>query len=434
MHPIPTALFSVDNQCQDTPLCFTDLSSVGAPDAITSYIYNFGDVSPFDATPAPCHLYTAPGDYNVTLIVSTNNGCIDDVTTPLTVHPEPEINLSATTICVNQPPTEFTNLSSLLAPDNFQTWTWDFGDGYSSSLENPSHSYLTADDYTVVLTGVTNNNCTETAQITVTVYEKPTASFTSNIVDSCTVACINFESTSSSETASITEWEWIFNNGETASEERPSSCFENLSNTDELTYDITLITSNDLGCYDTITSEDYITVWHNPIADFDANSFEIEMYSPDFEFYNLSTGEDAYDWNFGDTNTSNLENPFHTYSDTGTYDVMLIASTVHNCTDTVSKPFRVKAVTSIYAPNTFTPDGDNVNDIFKVVGYNLVEIELLIFDRWGTLLYTGIGLDAGWDGTYKGEKSQQDAYIWTAKSIDGLGKRKSFTGHITLLR
>ena len=434
MYPVPVASFSVDNECQYTELCFNDLSTIGVPDNIVSYIYNFGDASPFTIDQNPCHLYSADGNYTTNLIVNTNNGCVDDTVISLTVYPVPEIDLSATTICVNEPPTVFTNLSTINNPDNFTNWLWSFGDGSISLDENPTNQYSDAGDYTVQLIGITNHDCTDTAEIVAVVYQKPTALITSNIVDSCSIACINFESISTSDTAQIVAWLWNFNNGYISGEEKPSSCFENLSNTDELTYDIGLIATNSLDCLDTLVSEDYITVWHNPIADFEANKYLTNMYLTEIEFYNESTGEDFYDWHFGDSLFSTDENPIHAYADTGSYVVELVVTTIHGCTDTIAKPLRVDAVTNIYAPNTFTPDDDGTNDVFKVVSYNLVQLELLIFDRWGLLIYKGDGVDTFWNGTYKGKESQQDVYIWQLRAEDGFGKKHTYRGHVSLLR
>lgn len=434
IHPVPQALFSAENECVYDSLCFANLSSLLLPDIITSYIYNFGDASSYSSLSDPCHLYNIPGDYNVTLIVSSNNGCIDDTTISITVYPKPNTDFSATTVCLNQPPTIFTNNSTILTSDNYLQWEWDFGDGYGSSLVNPNHTYSTAGEYTVELIGISNNNCSDTSETIVTVYEVPSTSFTSNIQDSCSIVCIDFESTSSTTVSSIENWEWNFNNGESSTEENPTSCFENQSNTEDVSYDITLITTNNLGCSDSLTNEEYITVWHNPIANYEPSSYLGNMYTNLFEFSNLSIGADSYYWDFNDGNYTTMDNPNHSYSDTGNYNVTLISSTIQGCSDTILKSLRVDAVTSIYAPNTFTPNGDQQNDIFKIEGYNIEEIELLIFDRWGLLLYSGIGLNPQWDGKHKGKDVQQDTYIWKAEIKDGFGRRKSLTGHINLLR
>ena len=91
----------------------------------------------------------------------------------------------------------------------------------------------------------------------------------------------------------------------------------------------------------------------------------------------------------------------------------------------------------MYIPNTFTPNDDNINDVFNVKGLGLkAEGYLLeIFDRWGTLVYSTRDINKGWDGTVKGQKAEDGVYIYSVKVIgnNGVGK-KEFKGHVTLLK
>lgn len=88
----------------------------------------------------------------------------------------------------------------------------------------------------------------------------------------------------------------------------------------------------------------------------------------------------------------------------------------------------------IYVPNTFTPDGGNHNEVFKVEGGNVQSIELMIFNRWGELIYTITSMDDFWDGTYEGVICQDGTYVWKAKVIDLKDKEHTLTGHVNLLR
>lgn len=89
---------------------------------------------------------------------------------------------------------------------------------------------------------------------------------------------------------------------------------------------------------------------------------------------------------------------------------------------------------SIYIPNTFSPNGDGLNDIFKVKAEEILTFEINIFDRWGLLIFTSTDLDISWDGTYKGKLVQQDAYIWKVKYSDYFEKRVELIGHVNILR
>lgn len=89
---------------------------------------------------------------------------------------------------------------------------------------------------------------------------------------------------------------------------------------------------------------------------------------------------------------------------------------------------------SLYVPNAFTPNGDGVNDIFHVQGRDIVEYELLIFNRWGELFFESNNLDTSWDGTYKGKVVQIDVYVWKIRYKDSWGREEMKRGHVSVVR
>ena len=89
---------------------------------------------------------------------------------------------------------------------------------------------------------------------------------------------------------------------------------------------------------------------------------------------------------------------------------------------------------SLFVPNTFSPNGDQVNDVFGVWGSEIKTLRLLIFNRWGELIFTGASLDARWDGTYMGKESQIDTYVWKVDAVELSGKQRSAIGHVNLVR
>ena len=90
--------------------------------------------------------------------------------------------------------------------------------------------------------------------------------------------------------------------------------------------------------------------------------------------------------------------------------------------------------TLLYIPNTFTPDGDEFNNVFKAIGGNITEFEMNIFNRWGELVFTTYDINVGWDGTYNGKMSQDGTYTWTVKYKDLRDQKHELNGHINLLR
>ena len=88
----------------------------------------------------------------------------------------------------------------------------------------------------------------------------------------------------------------------------------------------------------------------------------------------------------------------------------------------------------LHVPNSFTPNGDGINDIFYAYGANIIMFEMMIFDRWGEKLFFTDNLDEGWDGTYKGDLAKTETYVWKIKYKDVLGNPGDLIGTVTLLR
>lgn len=180
-----------------------------------------------------------------------------------------------------------------------------------------------------------------------------------------------------------------------------------------------------------------------PIADFSASTYTANIPNDPIQFTNLSTGANAYYWSFGDGGFTNQTSPIYNYQTVGFYIVSLVATNQYNCRDTIEKD--IKVVTDIQFPNVFTPNAngsnggsynpaDLSNDVFFPYTSGVVEYKLIIFNRWGELIFESHDLNIGWDGYFNGKLCQQDAYVWKAnvKFFDGRVYNK--TGNVTLLR
>ncbi len=129
-------------------------------------------------------------------------------------------------------------------------------------------------------------------------------------------------------------------------------------------------------------------------------------------FQNLTENGNSYEWDLGDGSTSTMTHPNETYSDTGTYDVTLIAMDQYGCLDTITKTIRILDEFYLYIPNSFTPDRNRHNDVFRVSTIGVVEFHIQIFNRWGELVYTSDDKNFEWDGTYEGEPVPDATYVW----------------------
>jgi gliding motility-associated-like protein len=88
-----------------------------------------------------------------------------------------------------------------------------------------------------------------------------------------------------------------------------------------------------------------------------------------------------------------------------------------------------------FIPNTFTPNGDGLNDLFMPAVMGVEDYRFMIFDRWGNLLFDTIDTYQGWDGRFKGNKCQEDVYVWKIAYTNVVnGEEIKVIGHVNLVR
>ena len=154
-------------------------------------------------------------------------------------------------------------------------------------------------------------------------------------------------------------------------------------------------------------------------------------------FINESIGASSYYWDFGDGTTDSIFNPTHIYTEQGQYQVILVACYTSNCCDTTSSLIHVVDPNSLFVPNVFTPNGDGVNDVFRIQLNDLVKIEVDIYNRWGNLLYSWTDVNGGWNGRKEnGSECSDGVYYYVVRFAEtSAGKIYSTqSGHVTLLR
>ncbi|MCF8464350.1 MAG: gliding motility-associated C-terminal domain-containing protein [Flavobacteriales bacterium] len=202
-------------------------------------------------------------------------------------------------------------------------------------------------------------------------------------------------------------------------------------------YDIFLEITTVDGCITDTVLSDFIEVFPLPNANFDLDPEIVNLLDATINFTDLSTSNvTQWDWNFGDGSTSTVQNPTHVYADTGTYTINLVATTIHGCTDEVSRQLIIEPDFMFYVPNAFTPNDNGRNDGFRGYGEGVDwnTYQMSIFDRWGELIYYTENIDEPWDGTYKGAPVELAVYVWKIKLSDVKGTEHKYFGHVTLLR
>lgn len=150
-------------------------------------------------------------------------------------------------------------------------------------------------------------------------------------------------------------------------------------------------------------------------------------------FNNTSTNTTSYSWNFGDGNISSIENPAHTYTANGEFTVVLTASNQY-CEDNFETTFNFDTPNGVFIPNVFTPNNDDVNDVFEIIGENIAAIECHIFNRWGEKLFTWDNLGGFWDGKHNSAIVSDGTYFYVAKIVWKDDSKETLRGHISVLK
>lgn len=198
----------------------------------------------------------------------------------------------------------------------------------------------------------------------------------------------------------------------------------------------TVIVTDANGCKDSHT--DLVTVHPGPKAD-----FRIIFVSEDSTLYNneltdlknLSTpGGMSYVWHFGDGKQDTAFEPQHQYQTEGTYLITLIVTTDKGCTDTTSVPVKYKNQPKIFVPTAFSPNGDGINDFFRIAYLNLTNFNVFIYDRWGNKLYQSQDPSFRWDGALEGKPLQEGVYTVYLKGVGSKGEQIEYSGTVTLIR
>jgi gliding motility-associated-like protein len=205
------------------------------------------------------------------------------------------------------------------------------------------------------------------------------------------------------------------------------------------TYELSVSDLN--GCSIDISTE--VNLISPPVAGFHQQfpSVATEIINADILFDNTSTNAESYEWLFGDGYGSSITNPTHTYGDAGTYLVQLIAYSDPNlgCTDTAYGYTTIDPLYTFYVPNSFTPDGDGLNDWFRPEGqfFETESYNLKVYDRWGKIMFNTDNPNMGWNGRYLNTGSPVKlgvyVYIFELKKFNTF-EPKTITGIVHVYR
>lgn len=429
--PRPTADFVYSSlNCAKNPITFTS-KSVANAGTLVKWNWNYNDGSLIESVSADIpvsHIFSTHATYNVSLDVVTNNGCTSEAKIiPVKVHPLPVVDFDLPKVCLPLGKALFQNKTTI--PDgsgNLLTYLWDFGD---PADKNPSvskdgmHNYLSLGSYVVKLIATSNNSCKDSlTKLLTDVFPQPKAGF--NSADStCIGSAIKFTDTSNGIVRPLEKWFWDFGNGSTNNTKDPSYTYPNPG-----TYSVKLSVVTNEGCLSD-TALKSIMIHPYPVVSAGQDMFVLDDGQKQMKA--TATGQSLrFNWSpaiyLSSTDSLNpfvirpQEDVVYTLRVTGRGDCM-------SQDDVLVVSLKLPS-----PPNTFTPNGDGINDVWEIRYLDQYPGAIVeIYSTQGQLLYRSVEYAKPWDGTYKGNPLPSGTYYYV---IDPKSGRKKVAGYVTIFK
>ena len=490
VNPIPTTVAS-----SNSPICAgTSLNLAATASAVAGSTYSWIGVNSFSSAlqnPSITGVTTAAtGSYTVTVVA---NGCSSTSLVNVIVHAVPVTVASTAPICLGS------DLNLLATASPGATYSWTGPNSFSSSAQNPTIPAATLAASGLYTVTVTANSCFSSSTVnavvnapvlplfppgasvcegtiapvlmttsfngftgswfpnpvstsiigpttynfipntgqcalptSVVIIINPVPVLVTSPLDTCSPFTVDLTNSSvtSGSTAGVVLSYW-----------QDPACTIALSGPSAVGVDGTYFIKADLaGCSDVAPVE--VVIHSAPLASFTPTPAILSNLSPISTMINTSIGAVSYSWDFGDNQTSIANSPSHYFpdSDSGTYVITLTVTNAFGCVDIAVSTVKVNEELLFYVPNTFTPDSDTYNESFQPIftsGFDPFDYKLLIFNRWGEVIFESHNTDLGWRGLYgvDGVKVQDGTYTWKIEfTVKSTNKRKVVVGHVNVLR
>lgn len=347
-----------------------------------------------------------------TVSVSSSNACgTSTAEVELTVNDVP-------TAQVEGPATLCEGITAELIATGGGDYQWDTGSTNDSTMIDGPGTYSVT---------VSNDCGSDVAEITIAEGTALEPSFSVDDADGCAPHCVHFSPTGALDADLI----WTFGDGSSASGNAAAHCYP------EGLFDVTLTATpliGDTRCRADTTIAALIDSWPVPVASYAINPSVVSMDAPLATFTSLSTHADSLSWVIGtpegvDTSAASFQ---FTFPFAGCFPITLLASNAHGCADLLQEEFCVEESFALWVPNSFSPNGDDINDVFRPVTSvrSPQDYELNIYGRWGTMFHSSDDAEPGWNG----EGAPNDVYVWTLKFKDAQGLLHEKVGHVVLIR
>jgi len=415
----PVADFSTGNTCVNAPVLFAD-KSTSKVGTISNWSWTMGDGS-IDYNANPAHLYIGYGEYFITLVVSTAQGCLSEtLKRSIKVESKPVADFTVLPGCVNA------NLvienKSDINFGSISQYYWDWGNGMYSQEKQPSFAYPSYGNFTIKTAVKSQSGCvsdTVLKTITIQTIPKPDFSFSST----CVGKPVRFTNLSTNESGTIANWLWKFGNNEGG-----STVFAPIYNYTKFgNYPISLSASTSNGCNAQVSK-------NISIIQVDVSTGRDTIIAENQPLQLHATGATDYTW----SPSQYLDNPKSNHPVSllpKSFTYYLSGVTAEGCTGYDTINIKVYKGPEVYVPTAFTPNADRKNDIFKPVFVGIKDLLYFsVYNRWGQLLYTTKEIGQGWNGTIKGVIQPSGEFVWMLKATDYNGQLIEKKGVAFLIR
>jgi gliding motility-associated-like protein len=299
---------------------------------------------------------------------------------------------------------------------------------WSNGLTGSTNQPIGAGAYTAIITDA--NGCMIELEATLNQPAQIQVTFDADILEGCDPLSVNLVNTSDEIFLS----QWSFGDGQVATGTQINHVYYGAN-----CYDVTLVVTDANGCYNTATYTDFICVLPTPVAGIDADPTQLNAAEPNTYISNTSYGASSYVWNLGDElldytyfEPGDHAYPIYNYDE---YLISLIAIGENGCSDTAHLLIEFDNSLIIYVPNTFTPNGDEINEVFQpILPVPVTSYRLRIFDRWGEMIFESFDPEIGWDGSYQGRMVQDGTYTWDIVIVTVVADTYTKRGHVNMLR
>ena len=332
-HTMPKANFTQSNVCFPDAMTFNNTSSIDKG-SIAKNEWDFGDLAGVSALQNPNYAYSKYGKYEVKLLVTSDNGCVDSISKSVSVFEKPTINFSTQNVC-DLASSPFKNSSLLNSSATFNLWNWDIlnDNTVEYTTKDATHIFAGAGTFDVRLKATTSEGCSNELVKQVTIHPSPLAQFTVDNI--CISGTASFQNNSTIKMGVIKSNNWSFGDKGNSHLQNPLHKYANEGN-----YITKLKVISDQNCADSV--EHAIAVWPLPIPNFTAtdvclHNTTIFTNTSSISSVNSPNSITSQLWDFDNGKTDVGKDATYKFNTEGIYNVKLITTSSHNCIDSISK-------------------------------------------------------------------------------------------------